>query len=63
MRRKNPPKLETQKVPLGRITVQKLRRLVDQSMTVGIPLQSMGTAGETLNNRSDRDRKASTNGC
>lgn len=63
MRRKNPQKLETQKVPFGRIIVQKLRRLVEQSMIAGTLLQSMERAGETLNNHSDRDRKASTNGC
>lgn len=61
--KKNPPKRETPKAPLGRTVVQKLRRLVGQSMTAGIPLQSMGRAGETLYNRSARDHKASTNGC
>lgn len=59
--KKNLKNCETQKAPFRRTIMQKLRRLVDQSMTADIPLQSVGTAGETLYNHSDE--KGSTNGC
>lgn len=56
------PKMWNSKSFNRKIIAQKLRRLVDQSMTAGIHLQSMERAGETLYNHSARDHKASTNG-